>query len=142
MAKAILAYTGTLKYAQTYFATDEFKKLGIHDQASQIYEHAHLFPQLGDALMESLTTILIKSMCVCQFLVYVPDEITGADHITVTRKHSPSCPALRIPVIEDMSPRQIVNRQRREVLMDHRHLLILEETSSKPKRREKHTNVD
>jgi hypothetical protein len=142
MAKPVPKYTGAIKYAETYFSTEEYKSLGIHDQASQIMEHTHLFPKLSDDLMEQLSTTLIKAMCICRFLDFVPDGLTGADNISVSRKHTPSCPALRIPVIEDLSISQIQRRQKREVLFDHRHLLIIEENSSRVKRKEKHTNAE
>jgi hypothetical protein len=127
-------------FKASMFDTTEFKALGLHDQASLILENQHLLEYFGPVHLEILSTILIKSMCTCCFLDFVTDELSGVDSIFVGRRHTPSCPAVLCPIIEDMSVSQLAKRQRTELLFDHAHLLILEETSSRVKRKEKHAS--
>lgn len=126
-------------FPTTYFATTEFKELDTHGQASQIFEYEHQLDGLGHQALEWLTTILIKSMCTCQFLDFVPDETTGVDNVFVTRKHSPSCAVVRCPITEDLSVSQIQRRQKREICFDHPGMLMIEEISSNVKRKPKHS---
>jgi hypothetical protein len=130
------------KFEASFFGSIEFESLGIHDKASLLIECQDDIEEFGPNNLEQLGTILIKSMCTCSMLDFVSDEITGAELIFTKTKHTPSCATVRIPVIEDWSTSKLLRRQKRELLLDHRSLMILEESSSAVRKKPRHTNAD
>jgi hypothetical protein len=130
------------RFEASIFGSHEFETLGIHDKASLIFECQDQLDNFSQNTIELLSTLLIKSMCTCSMLEFIPDEITGTDLVFAKTKHTPSCATVRIPVIEDWGPGKLLRRQRRELLMDHRKLMILEENGSAVRKKAKHFNAN
>jgi hypothetical protein len=129
-----------MKIDESLFGSDDFKALNVYNQSEFILLHQELLDELSAQGLEMLATILIKAQCRCKFYEVVLDESTG-QYVALTKgKHIKKCPVTRNLTIEDYSVNTQKRRQLVELLFTNNDLIVLEESSSKPRKKSRYSS--